>query len=199
MIAKTIIIYLTASLSLITFIDNNTSKRLLTHSDQTIRIEFLEPEELIIPLSLDMELIVRITNLSLEDVYIPKIQTPLDKHISLPTFYSLTTTPQDDCSAEFLRVRKRKRELDSFIQIPRNSSKEMIYNPHHHEPSLWCGYKKGEKIKISLTFDPKPEYFEDKYLEKGYSYISDTIKLKEIYSKIPRDTFRSQELELTIQ
>ncbi len=199
MIIKTILLYITAIVSLVFLTDKNFPKATNTKSKKTIKLEILEPEESTIPSNLDVDLIVRITNSSLEDLYMPKILTPSHGNISMPTFYLLTTTPQEMCSAAFLHVRRRKRALETFIEIPGNSFREITYNPYLHQPSLWCNYKRGDKIKISISYEPEPQYFNDNYLKKGYELISDTTKLKEIYNKLPRDTVRSQELEFTLK
>jgi len=166
-----------------------------TTKNESITIELIAPQSDTVPCSMRFNMSYKVTNNTTEEIYMP-IAMSGSYGEELPGFYNLQTLPGEKCIAIDYPISDDKRDLDTFEKIPANSSKEFKLNPEGLVPGLDCGYKLNDKVKITLKFEPKPEYFDTDFFSYGYHYIKDKELLKEIYSKIPTFSISSQTIEV---
>ena len=172
-----------------------TTKNTQNSSNEPITIKIKNPETNKISRSLRLNINFEVTNNSNEDIYFPKPVAGGE----WPDYYNLDLIPGENCMAMDMELSEQYRKQSSFEIIPKKTSKEFSFNPSRILPGIDCEYQINDTIQLALEYKPDPKYLDFENLKYGYRHISDQESIKEIYSKIPRDTFKSQLIELIIE
>lgn len=185
--------------TILLFFNCTISKKVSNVENKGISIKLIEPQGIKIPPTLYLDIAFEVTNNTSNDIYMPKpLMTKDYESTEWPTFYNLQLNPADECMGMDLMISEQKRNLESFVKIAKNDTHKFSFNPHLMLAGLSCGYTTNDKIEFQLKYLPNPSYFKADFLKSGYEAVTDKEQLANIYAKIPRDTIKSQMIELII-